>query len=331
MSTLLLNSSEVTSLLDIDEIITGVEGAYKSLNSGLCVQPDILNLTEPGTHTGFDFKLGLDMGAGYYSMKSSSGGYPNNPEKGLPSGLNMVYLYAQETSELVCVMEGNNIRNLRTAAAAAVSIKYLAKKDASKYFVYGAGRIGRAALEMTMRLRPIKDVYVFGYMEGEVEKYIEDMSAKFPELNFHPVATPEEGAREADIIVSVTLARKGPVINKEWLKPGCHVVAIGTDGPSKQELCTNMFAGTKVVNDCIEYASKNGDTYHAIDEGVITVDDIYAEIGEIALGKKAGRENDEEITVFDTVGMAVQDLGMALTIYKKALAQGKGTSINFYE
>lgn len=330
MDTLMLKNSDVAKLLDIDDIVASVEDAYRHFNSGLVVQPDILMIYEPEARRGYDFKVGLDLGAGYFSMKSSSGGYSDNVALGLPTGLNMVYLYDAKTSALKCVMEGGHIRNLRTAAAAAIAIKYLSRKDAHSYFAYGAGRIGRDALRITARLRDITDVYVFGYMDGEIEKYIEDMSAEFPYMTFHACATPEEGARNADIIVTVTLAKKGPVIKKEWLKPGTHISAVGADEPHKQEIDAGIFANAKVVNDSIAYASKNGETHHALEEGYIKLEDIHAEIGEIILGQKPGRETDEEITVFDTVGMAVQDMGMALSIYTKALAQGLGTSFDFY-
>lgn len=330
MNTLMLKNSDVAKLLDIDDIVTSVEGAYRDFNSGLVVQPDILTIYEPGTEKGYDFKVGLNLGAGYFSMKSSSSGYDGNTAIGLPTGLNMLYLYDAKTSALKCVMEGSYIRNLRTAAAAAIAIKYLSRKDAHSYFAYGAGRIGHDALRITARLRDIKDVYVFGYMDGEIERYIADMSAEFPEMTFHACATPEEGARNADIIVTVTLARKGPVIRKEWLKPGTHISAVGADEPDKQEIDAGIFANAKVVNDSIAYASRNGETHHALEEGYIKIEDIYAEIGEIILGKKPGRENDTEITVFDTVGMAVQDMGMALSIYNKALVQGLGINFDFY-
>lgn len=151
MDTLMLKNSDVAKLLDIDDIVTSVEGAYRDFNSGLVVQPDILTIYEPETEKGYDFKVGLNLGAGYFSMKSSSSGYDDNTAIGLPTGLNMLYLYDAKTSALKCVMEGSYIRNLRTAAAAAIAIKYLSRKDAHSYFAYGAGRIGHDALRITAR------------------------------------------------------------------------------------------------------------------------------------------------------------------------------------
>ncbi len=329
MQTLLLNNSDVGKLIDLDEIYESVKQGYVSFNSGNVVQPPIQNLIKPGTHTGYDFKTCLDESAGLFSMKSSGGGFDGNAAKGLPTNLNMVYLYDAETGLLSCVMEANYIRNLRTAAGAAIANNYLARKDAEVYFAFGTGRIGKAALRATMRVRKLKEVYCFGWLDGENDAFIAEMSKEFPELIFHGCETPEEGARKADIIVCVTLARKGAAINKEWLKPGTHITEIGTDTVGKQELYTNCFDGTKIVNDSIEAASSCGDTYNAIKDGVITKDDIYAEIGEIIMGTKKGRENDEEITVYDTVGMGVQDLAMAKAIYENALKAGIGSYFDF--
>ena len=329
MKTLLLSYNDVDKLCDLDEIYKAVEQSFASMSSGQVVQPPILNIVEPGTHKGGDFKCCLDMGAGFYSMKSSFGGFNDNPALGLPTGMNMVYMYDAKTAAPVCIMYADHIRNLRTAAGAAIANNYLSRKDASSSFAYGAGRIGKAAFRATMRIRDIKDCYVFGWMEGENDAFIKEMQPDFPDVRFHSCATVEEGARAADIIVTVTLARKGPQIMREYLKPGTHVTAIGADGPDKQELDAKCLLGTKVVNDGIEFASKNGETFHAIQEGYLKKEDIHAEIGEIILGKKPGRESDEEITVYDTVGMGVMDLGMALAIYKKAKEQGMGQYFEF--
>ena len=329
MKTLLLSNEDVGKLIDLDEIYESVKEGYVSFEEGNVVQPGIQNLVKPGTHAGFDFKTCLDISAGLFSMKSSGGGFEGNVEKGLPNNLNMVYLYDAETGMCSCIMEANYIRNLRTAAGAAIANNYLARKDASSYFAYGTGRIGKASLRATMRVRDIKDVYCFGWLDGENDAFIAEMSKEYPDVTFHSCRTPEEGARNADIIVSVTLARKGPVIKKEWLKPGTHITEIGTDTVGKQELDVSCFSGTKIINDSIENASECGDTRNAIDAGVITKDDIYGEIGEIITGKKSGRENDEEITIYDTVGMGIQDLAMAKAIYEHALKEGLGGWFEF--
>jgi len=318
MDTLLLSYEDVDKLCDLDEIYKAVEQGFAHMCLGKVSQPPILNLHEADGKFISDIKCAADSESGYYAMKTSG-------------TKNMVYIYELGTDELLCAMYGDHVRNLRTAAGAAVANNYLARKDAKSYFAYGTGRIGKAAFRATMRVRPgITDCYAFGWLDGENEAFIKEMQPEFPQVTFHSCATPEEGARQADIIVSVTLAKKGPVIMREFLKPGTHVTAIGTDNPTKQELDAKCFQGTKVVNDGIEFASANGDTFHAIQEGYIKKEDIHAEIGEIILGRKPGRENDEEITIYDTVGMGVMDLGMGLAVYKKAVEMGLGQKFAFH-
>ena len=329
METLLLNKSEVGSLIDLEDILESVENGYRSFSSGLVVQPDFMTIVKPGTHTGFDFKGGLDLGGGYITIKSSSGGYPDNPKIGLPTGMNTVFLYEADTSALKCIMDGTWITGCRTAAAGAISVKYLSRKDSSSICIIGAGNQGRRQLRAMARVRNITDVYVWGYSEDEITSYIADMSPELHGIKFHPCSSAEEGIRKADIVVTATIGRRAPIVKREWLKPGTHIAAIGADMPDKQELCTDVFKGAKVVNDSIKLCVKNGETHHAVDEGVIKVEEIYAEIGDIILGKKPGRENDDEITIFDTVGMAIQDNVTAVSLYNMAVKKGLGVKYDF--
>lgn len=329
METLLLNKSQVLSLLDRDEILKAVESGYKSFNSGLVVQPDFMSIVRPGTHVGFDIKGGMDLGGGYISLKSSSGGYQDNPSKGLPTGMNMVYLYEEETSFLKCIMDGTWITGCRTAAAGAISVKYLARKNATKLAVMGSGNQARRQLEAIVRVRDIKEVYVYSYTPEHTADYIEQMKKEFPDIRFVNCPTSKEAVMNADIIVTTTRGRKGPLFQKEWVKPGTHIAAIGSDMPDKQELPVDLFINAKVVCDSKQLCVKNGETHHAVEEGIITLDEVYAEIGEILLGQKAGRESEEEITIFDTVGMAIQDNVMAGMLYELAVKKGLGTYYDF--
>jgi len=240
----------------------------------------------------------------------------------------MAFLYEADTSYLKCIMDGTWITGCRTAAAGAISVKYLARKDASKYCVIGAGNQGRRQLRAISRVRKLTDIYVWGYSDEEINGYIYDMSKEI-DAAFHPCASPEEGVRNADIVVTTTIGRKGAIVKKEWIKPGTNIVNIGADMPDKQEMFADTYKGAKVVNDSIKLCIKNGETHHAIEEGFIKVEDIHAEIGEIILGEKPGRENDYEITIFDTVGMAIQDNVTAAALYKIALEKGMGTKFDF--
>ncbi|MEA5084941.1 MAG: ornithine cyclodeaminase family protein [Lachnospiraceae bacterium] len=330
MKTLLLNKDEVGSLIDLDAVIAAVEEGYKSFNSGLVVQPDFMAVELPGTHKGIDFKCGLDMGGGYITIKSSSGGYDDNPKLGLPIGMNTVLLLDAKTSALKCIMDGTWITGCRTGAAGAISVRYLARADAEKLCIIGAGKQARRQLLAIMRVRKLTEVRVWDASPKYLDTYVQEISHETG-LNIIKCAKAEDAVRGADIVVTTTRGRSGPIVKKEWIQPGTHIVAIGADMPDKQELCADVFKGAKVVNDSVDLCVKSGETHNAVEAVVIGKEDIYAEIGEIILGKKIGRENSEEVTIFDTVGMAIQDNVTAAMLYKNALKKGIGTWYEFFK
>lgn len=328
MQTLLLSKEEVGSLIDLDAVIAAVENGYRSFNNGLVIQPDFMAVSLPGTHEGIDFKGGLDMGSGYISMKSSSGGYDRNPALGLPTGMNIVLLYEASTSALKCIMDGTWITGCRTGAAGAISVKYLACTNAEKLCVIGAGNQARRQLRAIMRVRRLTEVRVWDALPEFQEDYVKEMS-KETGLPFRSCSTAEEAVRGADIVVTTTRARNGVLVKRDWLKPGTHIAAIGADMPGKQELCVDVFEGAKIVTDSTDLCVKSGETRNAVEEGIVRPEAIHAEIGEIILGKKPGRENRDEVTIFDTVGMSIQDNVTGVMIFKEALERGIGTWYEF--
>ena len=332
METLLLNKDEVGSLIDLDLIQAAVEDGYRHFNSGEVVQPPFMALYVPNdpNHAGMDIKAGTDMGSGYMGLKASSGGYKNNPALGLPTGMNTVLLFDANTSALKCIMDGTWITGCRTGAAGAISTKYLARKDAKILGMIGAGNQARRQLRAVRRVRDIQEVYVWDAFPDTLQKFVEEMTAETG-LPIHACQTAEEAVRPADVLYTVTIGRMGPVVKREWIKPGTHICCIGADMPDKQEMHSDVFKGAKIVNDSIDLCIKNGETHHPVEEGIIKVEDIHAEIGEIILGKKPGRENDEEITIFDTVGMAIQDIMMAKMLFETATAKGMGTKYEFFK
>ena len=330
METLLLNKDEVGSLIDLDAILEAVENGYRSFNSGLVVQPDFMAVALPGTHQGIDFKAGLDMGGGYITIKASSGGYDDNLKLGLPIGMNTVMLFDANTSVLKCIMDGTWITGCRTGAAGAISVKYLARADAEKLCIIGAGRQAKRQLLAIMRVRKLTEVRVWDAFPEYLDTYVKEISEETG-LNIIKCRTAEDAVRGTDIVVTTTRGRSGPIVKKEWIQPGTHIVAIGADMPDKQELCVDVYEGAKIVNDCINLCVKSGETHNAVVAGVISKEDIYAEIGEIILGKKQGRESLEEVTIFDTVGMSIQDNVTAAMLYQGALEKGLGTRYEFFK
>jgi alanine dehydrogenase len=329
METLLLNKEEVGSLIDLDAVLDAVENGYRSFNNGLVVQPDFMAVSLPDTHGGIDFKGGLDMGSGYISMKSSSGGYDRNPDLGLPTGMNIVLLYEAATSALKCIMDGTWITGCRTGAAGAISVKYLARTDAEKLCIIGAGSQARRQLCAIMRVRRLTEVRVWDTLPEFQEAYVKEMS-KETGLPVHSCSTAEEAVRGADIVVTTTRARNGVHVKRDWLQPGVHIAAIGADLPGKQELSADVFEGAKVVTDSTDLCVKCGETRNAVEVGIVRPENIHAEIGEIILGKKPGRESRDEVTIFDTVGMSIQDNVTGVMLFNAALEKGIGTWYEFF-
>jgi ornithine cyclodeaminase/alanine dehydrogenase len=330
MKTLLLNKDEVGAVLDLDEVLTAVENGYRAFNSGKVVQPDFMGVELPDSHACIDFKAGLDLDGGYITLKSSAGGYYKNPELGLPTGMNTVMLFEAGTGALKCIMDGTWITGCRTAAAGAISVKYLAREDARTLCIIGAGNQARRQLRAIIRVRDFTRVLVWNASSEELDAYVQEMSAETG-LDIRKCETAEEAVRAADVVVTVTRGHRGPVVKKEWVSPGTHIVAIGSDMQGKQELDAGIFKEAKVVNDSVDLCIKYGDTQHPVKDGLIKPEDIHAEIGEILLGKKIGRENPEEITIFDSVGMAIQDNVTVAMLYKAALDKGLGTYYEFFK
>jgi ornithine cyclodeaminase/alanine dehydrogenase len=330
MQTLLLNKDEVSSLIDLDAILAAVEDGYRSFNSGHVIQPPFMEVHFPVTHEGVDFKGGLDMGAGYLTLKASSGGYDNNPKLGLPISMNTVMLFEASTCALRCIMDGTFITGCRTGAAGAISVKYLARPEAEKLCVIGAGSQARRQLRAILRVRKITEVRTWDALPQFLDQYVQEMSAETG-LKIRKCATAEEAVRGADIVVTTTRGRSGPLVKKEWLQPGTHIAAIGADSSGKQELEVEVFAGAKVVTDSTSLCLSSGETRNAVQAGIIRPEDIHGEIGEILLGRKPARENPDELTIFDTVGMAIQDIVTAAMLYKGALEKGLGTRYEFFK
>lgn len=330
MKTLLLNKEEVSSLIDLDEVREAVENGYRSFNKGLVFQPPIMDVVIPNTHQGIDFKGGVDIGSGYMTIKGSSGGYDKNPELGLPIGMNTVLLFEAKTSALRCVMDGTFITGCRTGAAGAISVKYLAREDAKVLCIIGAGSQARRQLEAALKVRDISEIRVWDALPEYLDSYANEI-AEQTGLKVVKCATAQEAVESADIIVTTTRGRSGPLVKKEWVKPGTHIAAIGSDTAGKQEIDAEIFAGAKIVTDSTELCIKRGETSNAVNAGIIQPEDVHAEIGEILLGQKPGRTNAEEITIFDTVGMAIQDIVTAGMLYQRAMDKNIGTWYEFFK
>lgn len=330
MKTLLLKKKEVSQLISMKEVIDTVEEAYKAFSSNQVVQPGYIGIDLHSPRGDIDFKLGYYKSNEMISMKASSGGFINNPtEHGVPSGMGTILLFDARTCALICVMDGSLITGLRTGAAGAVSVKVLARKNAKRITSIGTGNQARMQIRAVNEVMKIEEIHAWDNNLDTLSKYKTDIEGEFG-IPVVMANSKKEAVEQADILITTTRGT-GSLVEAGWIKPGTHIVAIGTDQQGKQELDPEIFRNAKVVVDSMEQCIEKGETWHPLNKNIITKDGIHGEIGEILLGKKPGRENDEEITIFDSTGMAIQDNTTSSKIYQNALANNVGTVFEFFE
>jgi len=330
MKTLLLNKEEVGGLICMSEVIGTVEEAYKAFNSDQVMQPDYIGIHLPAPRGEIDFKLGYYAGNEVISMKASSGAFPNNPtEHGLPSGMGTILLFDARSCALMCVMDGSLITGLRTGAAGAVSVKALARKNAKTITSIGTGNQARMQIRAIREVMKIEEIHAWDSHPQTLAEYKAHIESTFG-ISVVMANSKKEAVEQADILITTTRG-KGSVVEADWVKPGTHIVAIGTDQQGKQELDPEIFRGAKVVHDSTAQCTAKGETWHPLHHNIISLADIHGEIGEILLGRKTGRVNDEEITIFDSTGMAIQDNTTSTKIYRNAIERGTGTFYEFFK
>lgn len=327
--TLLLKQSEIKELINMKEVIESVETAY-SVHADRKVQM-------PAKKYLFFKKYNGDLRIMPCLIKSMDEAgvkcvnvHPDNPLKhNLPTVMGVIELFDPETGFPISVMDGTWITNMRTGAAAGVGTKYLAKKDSTKLGIIGAGKQAFTQLMALKEVMDINSAKVFCRTCSSRENFAKLAKEKLG-LNVKAVATAQEAVRDVDVIVTVTPANK-PILKSEWISPGTHINAMGADAPGKQELESSILNKSKIFIDCWEQARHSGEINVPVGEGLITRDNIEAKIGDVITGRAKGRTSDEEITVFDSTGLAVQDIVTAWKVYEKALERDMGSNINFLD
>ena len=330
MKTLLLKKNDVGRLIGMTEVIGAVEEAYKAFSSAQVEQPDYIGIHLPSRRGEIDFKLGYYKVAEMISMKAHSGGFTNNPvEHGVPNSMGTILLFDAKSCALICIMDGSLITGLRTGAAGAVSVKALARKNARTIASIGTGNQARMQIRAINEILKIEEIHAWDSTYGTSSKYKADIEREFG-IPVTVASSKKEAVERADILITTTRG-KGSLVEAEWVKPGTHIVAIGTDQRGKQELDPELFRNAKIIVDSLSQCTEKGETWHPLNKNIIAKDDIHGEIGEVLLGRKPGRESDDEITIFNSTGMAIQDNTTANKIYQNAIANNVGTFFQFFE
>ena len=294
---MILTEEQVRAVLRMDELIPAMAGALRDLSAGKVQQPmrTVLPVTEHKGFFGVMPAYGGALGAKLVTF------YPHN--KGVHTHHAMILLFRPETGEPLVTMDGRLITEMRTAAVSAVATNALARADASVLAILGSGVQARSHLEAMRIVRKFRDVRVWSPRNA-------DSFAK--QFNVRAAVSAEEAVRDADVIVVATAATT-PVLMGEWLSPGTHINAVGATRPDWRELDDAVLRRARIFVEAREAAMKeSGD--------VIAAGNIFAEIGEVLAGMKRGRESEEEITLFKSVGVAVEDIVAADLVWRRYLA-----------
>lgn len=238
----------------------------------------------------------------------------------------IVPLFDTETGALLAIVDGELITVVRTAATSAAATDVLARKDASSVAILGAGNQGKAHAEAMCSIRDIRKVYVWDQFPAAVEAACAVLREKLPQVEIIPCAVPEEAVRDADIVCTVTSTKgDAPFLKGEWLKEGAHLNAVGACSAAAREVETSVVRRCKVYYDWEEATMRDaGDLIIPMRAGEVKKEDFMGEIGSVMLGRLEGRTNDREITMFETIGISVEDIAAACQIYEKAKEQGLG-------
>ena len=314
---LFLGRSEVEELLSMGEALKAVEYGFKLEAEGKAIMPPKLYLNLP-EYQG-DFRAMPAYIDGCAGVKWVSA-YPDNWRQNLPSVMATIILCDPNTGCPLAIMDGTYITAMRTGAAGGIAVKYLARPDSSVIGFIGAGMQAETQLlAISLVLPRIDEVKVFDKQKDVSLRYVQEMGAKL-NINIRLAGTVRE-ATEADIVVTTTPSRK-PVVKKKYIKPGTHINAIGADAKGKQELEADVLKKARVIVDDIEQASHSGEINVSLSEGLMKVDDIHGTLGEIVANMKKGRQSDEDITIFDSTGLAILDIICAKLVYEKAKESG---------
>jgi len=324
--TLLLRRTDVEELLRLHECIAAVDGIFRLQGEGKVPPPRILGVNAP--RGGLHVKAGLLPGDRNYLVAKLNANFPGkNAHFGLPTIQGVIVVFDANNGVPLAILDSIDITIKRTAAASAVAAKYLARKESSVATICGCGRQGRAQLRAVLLVLPLTKIYAFDLNERAAVDFRNELSPQL-KIGIEPVHNLASAIQKSDVCITCTTANEF-FVRKNDVRPGTFIAAVGADNEHKQEIDSALIASAKVVADSLEQSCAIGEVHHAIADGLMRKEDIYAELCEIVAGQKIGRVADDEIIVFDSTGVAIEDAVAAAAVYEKALANGIGTDFHF--
>ena len=315
----MLNKKEVRRLINIEDVIDVVEAAFKDYTQGKGEMPSKVYLTvKDGDFRAMPASLPGEAGMKWVSV------HTGNMAKGLPTVMAVLIFNDPDTGYPLAIMDASEITALRTAATSTIASKYLARKNPATLGIIGAGYQAYHHIKAHCEIFKFKEIMVADISPKATGRLVDSLP------NFPLRACSIEETARADIICTLTPAHQ-PVLQQKWLKPGAHINAVGADAEGKEELEPAILNEAIVVVDDIGQAIHAGEINVPVAKGLYKKEQIHATLGEIILGNKPGRTNNEIITVFDSTGLAIEDIAVGGMVYQKARQNGAGVSINLVD
>lgn len=326
---LVLGRSQVERLLDPDALIDALAGAMADLSAGRASAPGRIAALVPDREGFLAAMPGHVPSAGVLAGKLVSL-FPRNAGTALPTHQALIVMFDPGTGEPVALLDGTAITAARTGACSALSARLLARADASVLAVLGTGVQARSHARAMCRVRPVREIRVAGRDPAKAAALARELSAEL-EADVRAVATYAEAADGADIVAATTHALE-PVVRRPWIAPGTHITSVGYN-PAGREVDDATVADALV---CVEsreaalapFPTGSNDLLDPIRDGVVTADHVHAELGELILGRRPGRESADRITLYKSVGVAVQDAAAAALVLAAARERGAGERIS---
>jgi ornithine cyclodeaminase len=322
----ILMERDLRAIVKLDlSAVDCVEQAFAALATKPVAMPPILRLDIPEFRGEVDVKTAYVPGFDGFAIKVSPGFF-DNPKLGLPSLNGLMILLSAKTGLVEALLLDNGyLTDVRTAAAGGVAARHLSREDASVATIFGAGMQARLQLEALMLVRPIKSARIWARDHAKAQKLAADFASEHG-IYMVAIADPREAVCGADVIVTTTPAEK-PILMAEWLEPGQHLTAMGSDAEHKNEIDPAVFSRATYIADRITQTCILGELHHAIEAGVAKADQHFAELGAVIAGKAAGRSSADEITFADLTGTGVQDTAIANLALARAKDAGSGQTI----
>lgn len=311
---IVLDDEKIRSLIGFDEVFAAVEKCFAGFTREENLAFPVIREEVPGHNAVFGVKAGFLSDPPVLGFKAG-GFWAGNMQKGLANHQSTMMLFDPDTGEAIAVMAANYITAVRTAALSAIALKYLARPDSKIVAVIGAGQQGLNQLDACLRImKDVQEVRLFDRIPDTLAKAVAVSQGRAPKVI--AAGSVEKACAGADIIITAMSSREA-VVMQPWVAAGTHINAIGTDTRGKQELDPRLFSNATIFTDSTEQCLRIGECQHAFSLGIITKESIHAEIGQVITAAKTGRSSQNELTIFDTTGVAIQDLAVAGLALKK--------------